>query len=316
MKLYDEILEKSTDVDNIFLEGTTDKVIFTVPSFHPRADVKEYPLQVMDLEEVKTKATFIVDSYVVKIPFVKKYFESNNINPIVLDAIEDKVKTKEFMDQIQIQAKKIVVIGGGLIMNVGAYLAERAQADLILIPTTVLAMADSSGGKVRVNHKRDGRAYKHFYKSFYEPNAMYIDPRFLSVLPKKQIQIGLVEVIKHAIFQSPALYDYLFETGKELFEDKEKLLKAVMWSAYLKKICMLVDVEENENGSRRILRGGHDFSDRIEEDEMFLIPHGIAVAIGIIQQLEMEEDNILLNKATKLFDLLEIPYTLEKFKIW
>lgn len=210
----------------------------------------------------------------------------------------------------------LVAIGGGLIMNVGAYIAERISANLILFPTTVLAMADSSGGKVRVNFVASDRAYKHFYKSFYEPNIMFLDERFLLSLPRKQIQIGLVEIIKQGLFQSPKLYDFLFRTGENLFSDVDKLKKAVLWAANLKKICMDVDVEENENGSRRILRGGHDFSDRLEEDLRLEIPHGIAVAIGIINQLEMEQKKEIFDKAIKLFDLLDIPYSIAGYNEW
>ena len=81
-----------------------------------------------------------------------------------------------------------------------------------------------------------------------------------------------------------------------------------------KKVCLDIDVEENENGSRRILRGGHDFSDRIEEDERLKVPHGIAVAIGTIKQLETEKDQELLKKAKNIFNRLEIPYELHKLK--
>ena len=44
------------------------------------------------------------------------------------------------------------------------------------------------------------------------------------------------------------------------------------------------------------------------------IPHGIAVVIGIIKQLEQEKNYELLEKAKKIFSALEIPCTLEQFK--
>jgi len=177
-------------------------------------------------------------------------------------------------------------------------------------------MSDSAGGKVRVNFVSNNRAYKHFYKSFYEPNAMFLDERFLESLPEKQKKIGFVEIIKHGLFQSPKLYDYLLNSGRDLFADIQKMKKAILWASDLKRVCIEMDVEENENGSRRILRGGHDFSDRIEEDLKLEIPHGIAVAIGIIKQLEMEHEKQLLDKAKKLFDLLDIPYTIEDYSNW
>ncbi|MFA5050900.1 MAG: hypothetical protein WC499_02180 [Patescibacteria group bacterium] len=334
MKLYQEIIKKSKPIDDKFekikesqLNGI--KIFFHVPKFHPRAKkISSYTFSPLDLENLTKNKTynltknhiFIIDESVSKQSFVKEFIKKQNISPIILKSIEGKVKTKFFLDELiknhnldKKQNLTLVVIGGGLLLNVGAYLAEKLSANLILFPTTVIAMADGAGGKVRINFVSNNRAYKHFYKSFYEPNAIFIDKRFLESLPKKQISIGLVEIIKHGLFQSTKLYNYILRSGKDFFTDIKKLEKSIFWAAALKNVCIDIDVEENENGSRRILRGGHDFSDRTEEDLNLKIPHGIAVAIGIIKQLEMERENKLLNKTKKLFNLLDIPYTIEDF---
>jgi len=337
VEVYRQILKESKPVDKKFSEinGSqldSAKIVFEVPKFHPRAkEIANYSLTSLRLEEIfqskicgtAKNNVFIADYSVGQLPFVRNFFRKRKTKPIILKAIEGKVKTGPFLSGLikkyKLNKEKdivLVVVGGGLLMNVGAYLAERLSVKLVLFPTTVIAMADSSGGKVRVNFVLKGRAYKHFYKSFYEPNAMFLDDRFLKSLPKKQIQIGLVEVIKHSLFQSPKLCEYLLKSGKKLFSDSGKLKKAILWAADLKRVCMEIDVEENENGSRRILRGGHDFSDRLEEDLKLKIPHGIAVAIGIIRQLEMERDRKLLSKAKELFRLLGIPCTLESFYKW
>lgn len=329
MKLYEEILKKSRHIDEKYenlkaSEVYNIKINFHVPTFHSRFEkIKSYPFLPLKIEELlKTKTynltknhLFLVDSVLYEQRFVKDFLKENKIKPIVLESIESEVKTKKFMDKVMKENKlkkdeniTLVVIGGGLMCNVGTYLAERRSYNLILFPSTVLSMADSSGGKVRVNVLLKHRAYKHFYKSFYEPNAMFLEDRFLDSLPVKQIQIGLVEIIKHGLFQSSKLHDFLFKEGKNLFQDKQKLIKAILWAAELKRVCMDIDVEENENGSRRILRGGHGYSDRIEEDKRFSISHGIAVAIGIVKQLEEEKDTKLLKKAKEIFDLFKIPY--------
>lgn len=337
MKLYKKILRKSKLVDNKF-EKLSDhslaslRILFRVPKFHPRAhEISTYTLSPFALEKLPTiafyKATknhvYIIDRSVNKQSFVQYFAKKNHIKSIVLASTESEVKTKLFLDALikkhfssKERSLTLIVVGGGLLLNVGAYIAERLSAHLILFPTTVLAMADSAGGKVRANFLTSSRAYKHYYKSFYEPNAMFFDERFLTSLSRKQIKIGLVEIIKHSIFQSPKLYDFLLQNGRKLFTDRKILLKAILWSVSLKKICIDIDVEENENGSHRILRGGHDFSDRLEEDLRLKIPHGIAVAIGIIKQLENENDKVLLQKAKKLFAVLDIPYTLSSYKKW
>ncbi len=337
MRIYQEILAKSKPVDVEF-ENLSDsdldsvKIVFPVPKFHPRSrEISQYVFSSIALEDLpKTEIykltrnhAFIIDNSVSKLDFVRKFTKENRIKPIILKSIEHEVKTKFFVDNLikehsldQTKDITLIVIGGGLLLNVAAYIAERISANFVQLPSTVLSMADSSGGKVRVNFLNEDRAYKHFYKSFYEPDAMFLEDRFLDSLPEKQIKIGLVEIIKHGLFQSPKLYDFLLNSRRDLLKDKQKLKKAILWAVNLKKICLDIDVEENENGSRKILRGGHDFSDRIEEDERLSIPHGIAVAIGIINQLEMEKEKQLLDKAKKLFDLFDIPYSIKSFNKW
>ncbi|MDD3102348.1 MAG: hypothetical protein PHE59_04370, partial [Patescibacteria group bacterium] len=282
MKFYQEIIKKSKSVDGKFKKINESqlnriKIIFHIPKFHPRAKaISGYTFSPLALENLTKNKTynltknhiFIIDESVSKQSFVREFIKKQNISPIILKSIEGKVKTKPFLDELiknhdlnKKQNLTLVIIGGGLLLNVGAYLAEKLSANLILFPTTVIAMADGAGGKVRINFISDNRAYKHFYKSFYEPNAIFLDKRFLESLPKKQISIGFVEIIKHGLFQSPKLYDYILRSGKDFFVDIKKLKKAIFWAAALKNVCIDVDVEENENGSSKILRGGHDFSD-------------------------------------------------------
>lgn len=337
MKLYQEIIKKSKVVDNKFSGSSKDlpddfEIVFHVPKFHPRGkEISSYCYGDLKLEELPKQAAyrltknhvFIIDRNVGKQFFVKEFIKKLGIKPVFLNSTEDNVKTIAYLDKLikkhgfeNMEKFTLVVIGGGLFFNVGAYIAERCSANLIHFPTTVLSMADSPGGKVRVNLLTKSRAFKHYYKSFYEPNAMFFDEHFLELLDEKQKKIGLVEVIKHGIFQSSALYDYLLKSGKKLFADISFLKKAVLWAADLKRVCLEIDIEETETGSKRILRGGHDFSDRIEEEQKLEIPHGIAVAIGIVQQLEAEHEKEFLDKAKKIFAKLEIPYTIEAYQKW
>jgi len=334
MNLLNEILDKSKEIDNKFINISSKElnslnIVFKVPKNHPRAKIiKKYNYSSLKLEELKdnklflnSKETiFIVDKNLMKIDFVKEFLENNKISLIILESLENEVKTIPFVEKIikekGLENKKdstIFVIGGGLLINVGAYLAEKTNSNLILFPTTILSMADGSGGKVRINLISQGKAHKHFYKSFYEPNAIFLDERFLDNLPEKQIKIGLVESIKHSIFQSPKLYDYLVENKVKVIKDKRLLKKVVLWASDLKRICLEIDVEETPNGSKKILRGGHDFSDKLEEDEKLSIPHGLAVAIGIIKQLEQEKNQETLDKAKNIFRAFGIPISLREY---
>lgn len=332
MDLYKQILRKSKAVDNKFDRITYKKltslnVIFKTPKNHPRFNVvKNYELSFLPLENIVRKKfdkelIFIVDKNVSQIYFVQSFMKKIKKRIVILPSIENKIKNKLFLDRLLRKNKfynsTFVVVGGGLLCNCGAYLAEQTKSDYVLFPTTVLSMADGAlGGKVRANLVTNNIYKKHYYKEYYEPNAIFIDLRFINLLPERQIKIGLVEIIKHSLFQSPSLYIFLTKFRNSLLKNKELLLKAILWNAELKRTCLEVDPYETINGSKIILRGGHDFSDKVEENNKLQIPHGIAVAIGIVQQLEIEQNNVLLTKAKKIFNLFGIPYTFEDYNSW
>ncbi|MEK6960398.1 MAG: iron-containing alcohol dehydrogenase [Nanoarchaeota archaeon] len=334
MELIKKIIEKSREVDNRFEnmpESELDSfhIEFCVPPFHPRAKmIKSYPYACLTLESLpqtqhyksSRERIFLIDNTVSKLSFVKSFIEKKGVHPHILGSSEDKVKTMEFLDTFikdndltKREGAMVVAIGGGLLLNVAAYISEKLNSPLIIFPTTALAMADLAGGKVRVNAIVKSKFYKHYYKSYYEPDAIYIDSRFLDYLPEKQIKIGLAEIIKHGLAQSPKLYDFLSRSGKTLLRDRKKLKKAIFWACDLKRACLEIDVEENMNGSRSFLRMGHDFSDKIEEEMKLKIPHGFAVAIGIIKQLEFEKDEKALINAKKIFQIFDIPTNIEEY---
>ncbi len=336
MTLCETILEHSAQVDERFRQATTaellaEQLVFTVPAGHPRSTIiSSYPYEARALEELpgtpafvlSEQRIFIVDAVVSQLGFVKAFLQQQDARTIVLQPSEFEVKTKAFVDRLmkdEVLAKEkdatIIVMGGGLLLNVGAYIAEQIHAHLIQMPTTLLSMADGSGGKVRLN-LLEGKVNKHHVKSFYEPDAIFLDTRFIDSLPPRQILYGLVEIIKHGLFQSPALCMFLQTRGEDLLNDKDGLLKAALWAAHLKHVCLECDPDETPEGSLPILRGGHAISDRIEEDQQLRIPHGIAVAIGIVRQLEEEKQIEPAAKAKGLFDMFGIPYTIDAFNAW
>jgi 3-dehydroquinate synthetase len=339
MNRLQEILSSSKDVDAFFLNASSAaldsfKITFEVPRAHVRSNIinqYEYiqtPLSDLDVylsKQGKYKPRCFVTKHIADLPFVGEFCRGKECE--VLESVESKLKTlregEKLLESLgKISDATLIAIGGGLLCNVVAFLAERTSSRLVLVPSTVLSMMDSSGGKVRMNALTDsGGGYKHFYKSFYEPDVMIMEQRFLSSLPVREVKIGLVEIIKHGLFQSEMLYDFLVENVDEILESNdgskrsmrslEKIKKAVLWAAMLKKVCLDIDVEEQDNGSKTILRGGHGVSDRLEEDLKFSIPHGYAVAIGIIDELTMKNESISLRKAKAIFDLYRIPYTRE-----
>ena len=72
---------------------------------------------------------------------------------------------------------------------------------LIQVPTSLLAMVDSSvGGKTGVNHARG----KNLIGAFYQPQLVLADPLVLETLPEREVRGGWAEIIKHAMIESTA----------------------------------------------------------------------------------------------------------------
>lgn len=75
---------------------------------------------------------------------------------------------------------------------------------------TIITMSDTCiGGKVRLNDIQDGDFVKNAYRSCYEPSEILVDPQFLEGMTEHQIRYGLCKIMKHALYQSDGLLEYL-----------------------------------------------------------------------------------------------------------
>src|SRR4030042_792536 len=86
----------------------------------------------------------------------------------------------------------IVAFGGGVIGDLAGFAASTFNRGMKLIhcPTTIISQVDSCmGGKVGVNYKK----IKNIIGSFYQPDAVIIDPTFNYTLDEDQIINGLGE---------------------------------------------------------------------------------------------------------------------------
>jgi 3-dehydroquinate synthase len=163
------------------------------------------------------------------------------------------------------------------------------------------------GGKVRLNDIQNGEYIKHAHKTFYEPSEIILDPRFLESLDDEQIRTGLGEIIKHALYQSPSLAEYLVTDSFNPFSDKQSLLRAILWTADLKRVCLEIDPEESKEGSYKILRAAHDLSDKLEEKSGFTLAHGKAVEKAMVEDLYSTKEKLSL--LLGIYNKLGIGYT-------
>src|SRR6185437_15885908 len=102
----------------------------------------------------------------------------------------------------------VVAVGGGVMGDLAGFAAStwNRGLPLLMVPTTLLAMVDSSvGGKVGINHPRG----KNLIGAFHQPIGVWIDTSFLNTLPDREYRSGLAEVVKYGIILDPDFFAYL-----------------------------------------------------------------------------------------------------------
>ena len=130
--------------------------------------------------------------------------------------------------------------------------------------------------------------------TFYQPKGVYMDMGTLKSLSKQELINGSAEMIKHAIIAEPSCFIFLSDfIGKILDLDQFLLPKAIALSITIKR--KIVQEDEKEASSRKKLNFGHTIGHAIERASDFAIPHGTAVALGMIAETKIAKDLGLLN---------------------
>ena len=223
-----------------------------------------------------------------------KFFEKENTNFVILDdgEIFKNIKSYEkILDkacEIGLERKDgIIALGGGVIGDLAGFAAATylRGIDYIQIPTTLLAMADSSvGGKTGFNNKFG----KNLVGAFYQPKLVLADINTLKTLDKNQLASGFGEVIKYGFIEKNCglpkdinFASFLFEnTDKILTYDEEIMIKIIKTCCECK--AAVVRADEKESGKRRILNFGHTVGHAIEKALDYRhITHGQAVVLGM-----------------------------------
>ena len=171
----------------------------------------------------------------------------------------------------------VLALGGGVVGDVAGFAAATYMRGLPLVqvPTTLLAMVDSSvGGKTGV----DLPAGKNLVGAFKQPSLVVIDPTLLATLPAADFRAGLAEVVKAAVIGSPQLFKKL-ETGQL---DPAWLIR----EAVAVKVAV-VQADPYEQGRRAVLNLGHTFAHAFEALSDYRLRHGEAVAMGMVVAARM-----------------------------
>ncbi len=187
---------------------------------------------------------------------------------------ENLIKAANFLIEKDLTRSDLVVaLGGGVITDLAGLCASLYQRGvaLIQIPTSLLAMVDSSvGGKTAVNLENG----KNMFGTFYQPKAVICDPEVLSTLPKEEFSNGIAEIIKYALLRGGKSLEIL--CGESLSEHLPELIEECV-SIKRDYVC----ADEFDRGDRQFLNLGHTVGHAIERASGFEVPHGSAVAAGM-----------------------------------
>src|SRR4030095_3354442 len=208
------------------------------------------------------------------------------------------------MNTAGIDRKSFVVgLGGGMIGDISGFVAAIYHRGIphVQIPTTLLAMVDSSiGGKTVV----DTRAGKNLIGAFHQPSLVIADLDVLKTLPPRQFNQGFAEIIKHAIIADPKMFRLLQAWKPGASPALQRLIKR---NIQIKSRIVAKD-ERDRTGQRALLNFGHTVGHGIERAgnyRKFL--HGEAVSLGLVAACAISAKRAGLppNQRAAIVELLE-----------
>lgn len=168
----------------------------------------------------------------------------------------------------------VVALGGGVVGDMAGFAAATYLRGIrcVQMPTTLLAAVDSSvGGKTAV----DLSAGKNLVGAFHQPSAVICDVETLDTLPDTFVADGMAEALKYGVLCDEPLFRRLATE-----DSREDAVRTVSRCVDIKR--RYVESDEFEGGLRRFLNLGHTIGHAIEKCSAFSIPHGSAVAVGMI----------------------------------
>lgn len=241
---------------------------------------------------------------------------SKNTDIILPDG--EKFKTIATLEQIYTEMLEarcdrkttLLALGGGVVGDVAGFAAASYQRGInfIQIPTTLLAMVDSSvGGKTGVNHPLG----KNMIGAFHQPQCVVIDTETLNTLDDRQLSAGIAEVIKYGYINDMEFIEWLDENmTKLLARDSEALTYAIYRSCQHK--AAIVAADEKEAGQRALLNLGHTFGHAIETGMGYgTWLHGEAISAGMVMAAELSKEHGWISQS----DVNSISRLLEKAKL-
>ena len=212
-------------------------------------------------------------------------------------SLEQFGRVLDFMAAQKLDRNAVLwVLGGGVMGDLGGFAAAcyLRGIECIQVPTTLLAMVDSSvGGKTGINLA----AGKNLVGAFHHPRMVIIAPEFLATLPAREFAAGMAEVIKYGLLGDVALFGRLEKSP--LAAQSSDLPAVIRRCCEMKATIVRADERETaaENG-RALLNLGHTFGHALEQVTGYrAYLHGEAVAVGLVAAARLSQKLDLIPRA-------------------
>lgn len=176
----------------------------------------------------------------------------------------------------------IIGLGGGAVTDLAGFVASTwlRGVPVVLVPTTLLGIVDAAvGGKTAINIP----AGKNLVGAFHPPAGVLADLTALVTLPRREYVNGMAEVIKAGFIADPVILDLIeADTAAAASPGGAHERELIERAIRMKADIVAADLREAEAGRRETLNYGHTLGHAIERAECYRIPHGEAVAVGMM----------------------------------
>lgn len=179
----------------------------------------------------------------------------------------------------------ILAVGGGVVGDVAGFVASTYHRGIpcVQIPTTLLAMVDSSvGGKTGV----DTPEGKNLIGAFHQPVLVVSDTATLGTLPPEHLAAGIAEGIKHGAIADREYFDTFAARHERIAAGDGDTLQDVVARSIEIKAEIVAD-DEREAGRRAVLNFGHTVGHAVEASTGYAMLHGHTVAVGMVLEAEL-----------------------------
>ncbi|BBD71859.1 3-dehydroquinate synthase [Sulfodiicoccus acidiphilus] len=183
----------------------------------------------------------------------------------------------------------VVAVGGGSVLDVAGFAASiyLRGIGLINVPTTLLGMVDAGlGGKNGINFE----GLKNVLGTFYQPSMVIDDLSFLTTLPYDDFINGMAEVVKYGVTLDKEFYDFLSIKVEDVKSRNESVVEEIVYRSVENKMRIVAEDELDIKEVRIVLNFGHTVGHAIEAGTRFAVPHGKAVAVGMVCEAKIAEE--------------------------